>query len=336
MDESQAFRSYIQELVDDVLSKALYDYNGSLCLIGTPGPLPSGYFFEASQSNKWAHHAWTMLQNPHLELKSGRPPMELIEEDCKRMGVSIEDSKIQRECFARWMVDTNSLVFRYSSDLNHFTVPPVTDNHVIGVDLGFHDADAIAVIGWKSHDPRAYLVEEVVKAKQGVTELAETLLQLIKRYDPLSMVMDTGGLGKKIAEELRKRYSLPIKAAEKTRKFEYIELLNDAMRTARFYARSTGPFAGDSSLVEWDKDRSSGDRLVVSGGHHSDIADAVLYGFRESLHWIEVPKAIPPARDSIEWAQAQEAEMVKTLESQISVGERDPTDPANWQEPEWD
>jgi hypothetical protein len=311
LDETQSFRPYIEQLIDDVISKALFDYNGTLCLIGTPGPVPSGYFYDCAQSPQWSHHSWTMFENPHLQLKSGKTPQELLERELKRKGITVENATIQRECFAKWVVDLEALVFRYDGIANHYDVLPALDGtweYIIGVDLGYDDADAIAVIGWHPRIKQSYLIEEDVHRKQGITELATKLERLIKQYDPLRVVMDTGGLGKKIAEEIQRRYSLPIKAADKARKFEHIELLNDAMRTKRFYAKKDSRFAQDCALLEWDED-SVGDKLKVSDRFHSDINDAVLYSWIEALHWLHEPGPPKIARGSPAWMKEQEDRM---------------------------
>ena len=298
IDESQSFRTYIEELVDDVLGAALFDYNGTLCLIGTPGMVPTGYFHKCATSPEWSHHQWTMFNNPHLERKSGKPVMSLVEEDMKRMGVDINHPKIQRECFGRWAIDTESMVLHYTASKNHYdNINPAGKwNYVIGVDIGYDDADAISVIGWREHTPKAYLLEEVVVKKQGITELAYQIQQLYDRYSPMKIVMDTGGLGKKIGEELTRRYALPIAAAEKSRKYEYLELLDDALRTSNFMAKSDSAFAQDCSLTEWNLEKKRQGILEISDKYHSDIIDSVLYAYREAMHWIEKPlpnKIIP-------------------------------------------
>lgn len=311
IDESQAFRPYIKELIDDVISKALFDYNGTLCMIGTPGPIPAGYFYEVAHSEYWSHHAWTMLENPHIEKKHGKPVMEIIRNDCSRMGVGMDHPKIQRECFGRWIADPDALVFKYDSTRNHYDRVPETTGweYIIGVDLGFDDADAIAVIGWSAKLKEAYLVEEHIATKQGITDLAKAVGDRIERYKASRVVADTGGLGKKIVEELRKRYALPIVAAEKSRKAEHIEILNDALRTKKFFAKRESRFAQDCALIEWDHDKSNPDRLVISDAYHSDITDAVLYAFRESLHWLYEPEVIIPKAGTPAWIKEQEREM---------------------------
>lgn len=335
IDEVQSFRAYVSELVDDVLAKSLYDFNGSLALTGTPPPIPVGYFHECVHNPQWSRHSWNMLQNPFLKIKSGRDPMEMILEDCKRMGVTIDDPRIQRECFGKWTVDTNSLVFRWS-EANHYDRAPDahTWSYVVGVDVGWSDSDALAVLGWCEKGPEAYLVEESVKAKQGITELAAEIDRLVRKYEPVSVVMDTGGLGKKIAEEMTKRYGLPIKPAEKTRKYEYIELTNDALRTRRLLAKRDSQFAQDSFLLEWDKDKSTGDKLVVSDAFHSDITDALLYAYREAIHWLHVPEDRPVKRGSPEYFEKQNSAMWEQVASGLR---KDHEDPANWEQPqmEW-
>ena|SRR5271165_1619281 len=301
IDETQSFKDYLETLIEDVISKALYDFDGTLALIGTPGPVPTGYFHRCSISPNFNHHKWTMFNNPYIKRKSGKTPQQILDQDLVRKGVTAHDPSIRREVFAEWVTDTDSLVFHYSAGLNDYRevpTPPPTE-YVIGVDLGFDDADAIAILGWSASSPNIFLIEESIKNKQTITDLSEEIAKFIAKYNPMAVVMDTGGLGKKIAEELRKRYALPIEAAEKSRKFEHIELLNDALRTARFKAKSSSQFAQDCMLVEWDK--SNPNKLAIKNSFHSDITDAVLYGYRSALHWLFEPPKQPIPKGSPEW-----------------------------------
>jgi hypothetical protein len=321
LDECQSFPGFIENLVEEVITKALFDYSGTLCLIGTPGPIPQGYFYQCATSSEWSHHAWTMFENPHLVLKSGKTPETIVKEEITRKGVGIDDPTIQRECFGRWVVDPTSLVFVYDADINHFDrLPDLVHSweYIIGVDLGFNDADAVAVIGFNTQTKAAYLVEESIKTHQGITELVEGQLDpLVKQYNPMRIVMDTGGVGLKVAEEIRRRYGMAVQAAEKTRKMEFIEILNDAMRTERFFAKKTTRFAEETKLIEWDWDKSTPDKLKISDRFHSDIADAVLYAFRESLHWMFEPEKPKVKAGTPQWMKEQEQLMEQQLERQL-------------------
>lgn len=328
IDEAQSIRdSVLIKLVDDVLEAALLDYDGSLIVIGTPGAIKTGYFYrmchnldengEPLEDSPWTIHAWTFFDNPFIVKKSKKTHIELLNRVLNRRGVTIEHPSIQREYFGKWISDTESLLIQYRADRNHFdSLPhyPGADkwSYILGIDLGFDDADALAVLAWHEKDPTTYLIEEHVVPQQGITELVKQIEDLRKRYPFSKMVIDQGGLGKKIAEELRRRHQIPVVAAEKQRKMENLAFLNDALRTKRFKAKRNSKFAQDSYLVEIDKDKSKPDKIKVSDKYHSDIIDAVLYAFKESPAFAYQEPEKKPIKGSKEWAEAQNQDMFES------------------------
>lgn len=319
IDECQSFREYIAELIDDIITPALLDYAGTLCLIGTPGPIPAGYFAEVAgvvpdrkaASESWATHGWTFFDNPHIQIKSGYTHEELLNRELKRRGVTAEDPSIQREFFGRWVLDSDSLWIHYNKELNDYTdlKPNVKYDYIMGIDLGFNDADAIAVLAWSEQDANTYLVEELVVAKQGLTELVDQIKSLEEKYKVSKMVIDEGGLGKKLAEEMRRRHHLPVQAADKVRKQENVAFLNDCLRTGKFKAKYSSNFVKDSFLVEIDRSKSTPDKIKLTDKYHSDIIDAVLYAFRESNAFTYEKEITKAKWGSKEWADAQGDEM---------------------------
>lgn len=310
IDECQSFPSYIAELIDDVIAPCLMDYAGSLSLIGTPAPIPVGYFEDAFNSKQWSAHHWTFFDNPHIAIKSGKTHQEILQRELDRRGVTIEHPSIQREWYGRSVLDTDSLVFHYTPTINHFddvhAVRDACTTFIMGVDLGFNDADAICILGFNDKSPTTYLLHETVVKRQDLTSLIEQIATLREAYGVSKIVMDTGGLGKKISEEIIRRYRIPIQPADKVRKFENIELLNDALRTGRLKADKDSHFARDSYAVEYDLDKCTPERKVVSKRFHSDIADAVLYAFRESMAFTFSPTAPKVIEGSLEWEEAME------------------------------
>lgn len=314
IDECQSFRSYIQDLIDDIIEPALLDHAGTLCLIGTPGPVPTGYFHDCSvKSDTWSKHHWTFFNNFKLPaiVNEGKTHKELLDRVLKRRGVTVDHPSIQREYFGRWVLDSDSLLIQYKQGVNHFDTLPanVPYNYILGIDVGFKDADALAVLAYSDDDPVTYLVEEVIATKQGISELVEQVQVLQKKYSISKMIMDMGGLGKKIGEEMSRRYQLPVEAAEKQRKMENIELLNDALRSGRFKAKHTSRFAHDSYLVEIDRDKSTPERIAVSTSFHSDIIDSVLYAFKLSPAYSWEPPKEKPKPGTKEWAESQQNSM---------------------------
>lgn len=313
IDECQSFREYIRELIDDIIAPALIDYAGSLCLIGTPGPVPAGFFHEcAVELDTWSKHGWTLWDNPHLPLKSGVQQQVLLERELKRRGVTEESPSIRREYFGEWVLDSDSLLLHYDANRNDYSglKPGVVYNYLLGVDVGFEDSDALSVLAWSDQDQCTYLVHEVITAKSDITTLANQIKDLEKQYNISKMIMDMGGLGKKIGEELIKRFLIPVEAADKARKMENYALLDDALRTGLFKAKKDSRFAKETYLVEIDRDKTTPERIKVSSRFHSDIIDAVLYAFKVSYSYTyKPPEPAKPKWGTKEWADQQTSEM---------------------------
>lgn len=315
VDEAQSFPSYLEYFVEDILEPALRDYNGSLILTGTPGPVPAGYFYDCSHNSKWGNHAWTGFDNPFLESKSGVSQKDYLKALRERKGIDESDPTYQREHLGRWVNDSNSLVFKFSMQRNIYTeLPDQNYNYIFGIDIGYEDSDAIAVLAYADHDPCVYLVEECITAKQTISDLVVQIKDLKQKYDPVKMVMDAGALGKKIQEEILQRHQLFIHAAEKQRKLEFIELLNDDLRTSKLKAFKNSRFSEDCFKVEWDK--TNPERPKISDRFHSDINDAVLYSWKECRHYSSQPAIATPKLHSDQYMkELEEKEAAKMEES---------------------
>ena len=58
--------------------------------------------------------------------------------------------------------------------------------------------------------------------------------------------------------------------------------------------------------------------MYVSDAYHSDIADAVLYAFRESLHWVSETIDQPIAKYGTDaWVKEQERQILEQLEHEL-------------------
>jgi len=214
-----------------------------------------------------------------------------------------------------WVKDDNALVFRFDTRLNIFKELPEKLNYIIGIDIGYEDADAIAVIGYSTKDPIVYLVEEYVAPKQNISSLINQIVRLQDKYKPIKIVMDAGALGKKIQDEIRTRHGIPVEAAHKERKLEFIELLNDDLRTGRFKTFEASIFEQDCYMVAWDYKNNV---RIVSERTHSDIADSVLYSWKEAKHYIPKAESLPmPHRDTQAFMDIVEEKQAEAMQNKL-------------------
>ena len=64
--------------------------------------------------------------------------------------------------------------------------------------------------------------------------------------------------------------------------------------------------------MQWD--RTKLDKPKISDTYHTDIGDAVLYAWRECKHFIYEAVEKKPARNSIEWMEGEEDQLMEQLE----------------------
>lgn len=300
-DEFQAMPQRVAKpLLREAIGPAAMDHQGEIVVSGTASPLQAGVFWDIDSGelrDEWEHHRWSVRQNTLLPARTRGIAIEDIIADVLRENHwTPENATYLREIENQWVTDISALVFKYLAQRNHFDqVPDDVRHFVMAVDLGFEDADAIGILGWGPHRPDVYLVEERVDRKATITDLVERMRPLYEKYRPIKLVMDFGGLGKKIAEEITRRWGLPCEPAEKARKLEHIALLNDALEGGRFWARKGGQFAEDAAIMQWDPDKKAKGVLQIAEDYHSDITDVALYGFRACYGYLAKPPRPAPA-----------------------------------------
>lgn len=284
IDEAQDFGVHLQDLVDNILTPMLVDYEDSwLAITGTPGPVPQGYFFDITEGRKYgfSYHSWTLFENIYLH-----DPKGFLDDLKKKREWDDNHPTLQREWLNQWVLDVQSLWIQYNSGTADYKELPASLPtgwiYLLGIDLGYKDADALAVLGWHESSPDTYLIEELVTKGQDITGLVEQITMLDTKYHFSKMVIDQGGLGLKAAEEIRRRHHIPVIGAEKQQKQQTVAFLNDSLRLGRFRAKQDSRFAKDSYLIQIDWDKSTPDRIVIKKQPHSDIIDAVIYAFKES------------------------------------------------------
>ncbi len=296
----------IRPLVVDIIQPTLMDYQGPLVLSGTPPPLRHGYFYDCyagKLKDNWEQYHWTVRDNERFPAKVRGLDIEAILAEIRRENAwGPDDPTYLREYEGLDIEDRKSLLFEYQAGRNDYDELPSGDwTYVLAWDLGAGsenqeqdkegDPMALGVLGWRRGDRVVYLVEEWGETGGDVTSAAGAAHRMVDRYHPQSMVIDEGGLGKLIANEVRRRHLLPVKAAEKTQKGAFIKLFNTALRRGEFLCRSDSVFAEETGLVRKDFAALAQGQLrelpTSKGGFHGNATDVALYGWRECRAFME-------------------------------------------------
>lgn len=283
--------SLLRYLIDDILRPALLDVQGWLMLCGTPGLVMAGYWFDLTgpqRMGKVPVFPGTVYDNPTIPHAASE-----LEAMCEEKGWTRDTPTFRREWLAEWCEDTGSLVFPLGPQNHADALPtksrtgaPLDPNawrYVIGVDVGVVDATAIAVVAAHPHDPREWVVRTEKYQRWITDQLAGRLRELRAIYPGSPIVLDTGGMGRLHAEELMRRFGLPIRAAEKREKESAIRVTRDLLLAGRILVL-TGA-ANDSlrdewAALGWDKTGRLPDPNATHGDHASDATGYALRALR--------------------------------------------------------
>lgn len=314
IDEAQRFRAHLAELVNDILEPALLDYKGTLVLLGTPGPTPSGYFFDATEKKMhgFSVHKWSVLNNPHLGHAK-----DYMQKVLKDRGWTKDNPTFLREWCGVWVEDPDALLFKYKRGRNDYKDLPQGHEFftIMGIDYGWNDSTAFVCLKY-SPTLRGIYIEHAEKHAELIpSQIAIRVKQLIERFAPSKIVADTGGLGKSITEEMRRRYGIPIHPADKREKLTNISVMNGDFIDSNLFVHE--------SLTELKQEYitiSRGDDGLEKEGDPCDLADAALYAFKEAKGYAFTARP-EPARTFDERAKLIEDEILEKMEAHAKLRE---------------
>lgn len=162
--------------------------------------------------------------------------------------------------------------------------------YLLGLDPGIRDLNGITVGAWREYDPVLYIAESY-ELKAIPSELAAEVKRLESQYPFTSIHADEGGLGKAFAEEMRIRFSIPVKPVAKHDKAGWIRLFNGDLKSGRIkVVRSRC----EKLLDEWRDLPWRPDGMREMEGYECNCADSALYMYRASRAYHEAPEAPKP------------------------------------------
>lgn len=296
IDEPGSFpQQLLGYLLQDVIEPALMDHRGTLALTGTPSPVPSGTFYDATTTDakanggRWSVHRWSMLDNPHMHDVGQEQERVLRDNHWTR-----EHPKFRREYLGEWVRDLGSLVYPYDPQRNHVDRLPDDGEWVytLGIDYGTTQDCAFAVWAWRRRVPHeCWLVECWKRPGMLPRDAALVAKELSAKYRFSTIVGDAGGLGKPYVEEARRIFGVPIRPAQKQAKRAYIELMSGELKAGniRVVGSTCAQWIDEAEKLQWEDESHEAEHP----GFANHCLDAALYGYREAKAWNEKAPAAP-------------------------------------------
>lgn len=324
VDECASFKPHIRKLIVEVLKPTLIDHRGTLCLTGTPGDVPAGFFFDVTTGIEpgWERFEWSTEDNPYM-VEQWREEIALMVE--ANPGV-VDTPGFKRHYLKQWVVDSDDLVYKFKAPRNVFErLPEGRWHYGLGIDLGWNDPTAFTLGAWSAKSPKFHVLESWKRAEMQLDDIAAQIRAYDSRHGLVVVVVDNAS--KQSVEHMREKFSIPFKAAEKAGKTDFIGVMNADMVAGNVAVAAEGC----DQLIEewqngiWDK-RALEERQVriEDPRNKNHNCDSALYLFREAKHWLfeaapEIPKVNTP-----EWSEYQEKQMIEAEERAFAAQEAKP------------
>lgn len=288
IDEAGSFRRDLRQIIYGILSPACADLAGTISMTGTPTSLTKGFFYDvvwAKNEPGWSTHSWTAYDNPYMA-KQWQIEIEGLKE---KNPLVIETPWFKQMYLGEYVVDSSKLVYRFTDSRNICATQPDNLNYVLGVDLGFEDPSAFSIVGYGNLSADLYIVESYKRSGMIISDVAERIKYYQQKYNPYKIVIDNAS--KQAVEELKRRFAIPLTAAEKAGKAEFIEIMNSEMIQGRIKALPSNEslFEEYANLI-WDEKSNKREEHSACDNH---LTDATLYAWRYCYQYLFKPKDKP-------------------------------------------
>lgn len=326
IDEAAEFRQDLEDLVQTLIP-ALADHEGELAVTGTVGPICQGLFYEITRPELhlrrpgWSVHEWKSDENPYMRDQIAKQIAEL-----ELQNPRIRETPWFRRMYGNeWVPETSSLCYKYRSGYNDLPEMPSGNDpwtSVLGVDLGWSDASAFSVGSYREHDPNLYIQDFHKASGMDISDVAARIRYYQQRYNPFAIIVD--GANRQAVEEMRNRFMLPLEAAEKHGKAEFIELMSSEYLTQRIWlvGPTVEPLRVEYGDLIWDLKELP--KKVEHAACENHGADATLYMWRKAFSYLAQARPAPKHKETIdEWEERQAESIASKSRSVLGLVEEE-------------
>lgn len=308
-DEAGSFTNDLENLIIQYVEPAVSDWEGQVSMSGTPTELTGSYFHKVTTGevdHGWSQHFWTTYDNPHMVDQWQKQLARLKE----TYGDVLEELPWYRRMYlGEWVTDLESLVYKYDHSRNSIdTLPEGRYTYLLGIDLGFDDPTAFTLGAYNSHQKTLYILEAYKRSGMIISDVAERIKYYQGKYDIYDMVVDNAS--KQAVEELKDRFGLPLEAAEKTGKAEFIEIMNSEFIQGKIkLLPEASALADEYASLIWDESKRPKREEHPRCENH--ISDSCLYLWRKHLAYMSEPEKPEPKTDEERIDQWEEQEAMR-------------------------
>ena len=204
LDEGSTYRINVFQLVKKIIQPALWDFQGTLAMIGTPTDFVKSYFALASSGEMrgWSNHFWTADDNPHIREQYHEDYQEELAKD-----PNVESKAwFQQEYMGKWVVSEENRIFLFGDGINNIPKYKGGLQYNLGLSVGT-TTTGITIVGHTTKLREALIVKNITLLTTDITRILSKLRRLEKEYGEFNyIVMD--GVTPKLIDEIGSRFDI--------------------------------------------------------------------------------------------------------------------------------
>lgn len=323
LDEVQSFKGNVADLVYKRLHITVAERRGRIKMIGTPGDVRLGFFYDVNctdkkQKFKWDLHKWSWKNNIGVsdhETTKGLLMRDILQQELNEIIRINPDFVNTPEYHQEWMgeyfVDIDNLVYKFDPLKNVYTSEFDAESAILGVDLGWNDESAFTVFGWSEKSENLYELYSYKESKMDLDEVAMKVMQLKEQYPIFKVVIDSQNA--QGIQTIENRYHIGFTSADKQGKFEHIRLMNTDLRRGRLKFQEHSEWIQEASKLKKKTKAKEGEngKVIEDPKAANHLCDSSLYAYLECRqYWYKEPEVeIPDERNIFSKENARDKEL---------------------------
>ena len=323
IDEAGIYnQDLLRYLINSCITYIRIDHDAPLILAGTPPRQGHGVLPERMQKgdteNQFCFH-FNMYNNPYLTVHGDKRIKATIKSYCEANGITEDDPEVQREMYARIIIDDSSKVFKFNSGCLIEDIPPLNTDwqYVGGLDLGSDDHATLSVLAFNTKKKEIYLVHNEGFGGGSLDDVEDMINRTQSKFGKYRIFADTAGGGKMLVKTLNQHglYNiLPI--PNKKQKLVVLKALNTSMIHSRLkIPKKYKKLVKELQSVTW---LEGTDRTLwkhVDPFTPNDYTDSLMYAF-SGIHKISRVTVEPYRKKILSKAEREDLEFIDNLEKQ--------------------
>jgi len=290
----------LHDFIFRVIKPTLTDLRGTLWMLGTPGVVSQGYWWSVTRpdvenrARGWNVYTWHSFDNPFITEQFREDLIELRNIYHEELDTL---PWFRREWLGEWCTDTSNNVYRYDPERNNIDsyAPEVDDAYILAVDPGYKDAAAFVVGCYNTRkSDRLVFVECYRKVGMQMSTMADKVMEYVRKYPKLQVIGDPDSAH--FLALMREVYHLPIQDAQKVKKQENIEYMNNSLVAGKVQFLMPQCMDYGREIMELKKKFLASDQRLEGGvtlgdwteapKQPNDLCDCGLYIHRHARNYL--------------------------------------------------